>query len=55
VPNQILVAVFAKINLYGFGPVEARFPELLSILENEGATNVGRSGRAAEFVGIGRG
>jgi hypothetical protein len=55
VPNQIVVAVFAKLNVYGFGPVEARFAELLSILENEGATNLGGSGRAAEFVGIGRG
>ena len=41
VPGQILSACFAKINLYGFLVVQGRFPELLRILENDGATGAG--------------
>ena len=41
VPNQILIAVFAKLTLYGLWCGEGRFAELLKILENDGATGLG--------------
>jgi len=40
VPDQILVASFPKINLYGFGRRRGPFPEFLRILEEAGAAEV---------------
>jgi hypothetical protein len=52
VPNQILVALFPKLSLYGFWPVGGRFPELLRILEKEHATRLaGATGAANGFGG----
>jgi hypothetical protein len=38
VPDQVVIALFPKIRLYGFWHAAGRFPELWRILENEGAT-----------------
>jgi len=35
VPDQILIAFFAKLKLYGFWRDEGLFAELLKILENQ--------------------
>ena len=39
VPDQIVVAIFAKLTLYGFCPPSGRFTEILKILESDGATD----------------
>jgi hypothetical protein len=38
VPGEIVVAIVAKLPLYGFWPAERLFAELLRILENRGDT-----------------
>ena len=43
VPDQIVVAVIPKINLYGFRWSKGWIPELLRILENDGAMSLDRS------------
>ena len=40
-PNRILIVVFPELRLYGFGPGQRPFPELLRILEEEGAPGLG--------------
>src|SRR6202040_1951332 len=40
VPDQIVIAFVAKLKLYGFWRVEGLFPELLRVLENDGATGL---------------
>ena len=40
VPNQILVAVVAKLKVYGFRGGEGMIAELLRVLENDGATDL---------------
>ena len=47
VPDQILIAVFPKLRLYGFGPSEGRFAELPRILEDDGATRCDPAGNFA--------
>ena len=41
VPNRILIVVFPELRLYGFGPGQRPFPELLRILEDDGAPGGG--------------
>jgi len=53
VPGQILIALFAKLRLYGFWRGEGLFAELLRVLEEGGATGLGGSPRALRIVGIG--
>ena len=53
VPVQILIAVFAKLTLYGLWCGEGRFAELLRILENDGATGLSGSAGALRSVGMG--
>jgi hypothetical protein len=40
VPDQILIAVFPELRLYGFRGAESWFPEFLKVLEEGGATGV---------------
>jgi len=49
VPNQIAIAVFPKLTLYGCWRFEGRFTELLKILENGGALRQA----PARLVGVG--
>ena len=44
VPGQILIVLFPKLRLYRFWGVGGLFPELLSILEECGATGLGAPG-----------
>jgi hypothetical protein len=53
VPNRILITLFPKLRLYGFWRAKGRFPGLLRILENEGATGLGGWRRALRTGGIG--
>ena len=53
VPDRILIAVFPKLTLYGFGLGRGMFPELLCILEKSGAT--GWAIRQARWVVFGSG
>ena len=55
VPDQILIAVFPELRLYGFRRAESWFPKLLSILEEGGATGLGESAGALRSVGMGLG
>jgi hypothetical protein len=49
VPDQIVIAVFPKLRLYGFCPAGGRFTELLKTLEDDGATGMARRvGRVAK-------
>jgi hypothetical protein len=41
VPGRILSVFVAELKLYGFRPIRGRFAELLSILEEAGATGLG--------------
>jgi predicted amidohydrolase len=41
VPNRILIVVFPELKLYGFRPGKRPFPELLRILEEDGAPGLG--------------
>jgi hypothetical protein len=50
VPGQILIAFVAKLRLHGFCPAEGLFPELLRILEKEGATCWGGAQRGGKAV-----
>ena len=42
-PDQILVACFPELRVYGFWGGKGHFAELLKILEKEGATGWGES------------
>jgi hypothetical protein len=53
VPNQILIAFFTKLKMYGFWRGEGLFAELLNILENPGATGLNGSARTLPIDGIG--
>jgi hypothetical protein len=53
VPNQILIAFFTKLKMYGFWRGEGLFAELLRILENPDATALGGSARTLPIVGSG--
>ena len=53
VPGRILVALVAKLRVYGFWRREGRFPELLRILEKDRATGLGVSEYAWRLDGIG--
>jgi hypothetical protein len=52
VPDQIVSAFFPNLKLYGFGPGEGRFAELLKTLEKAGATESGEAPRALRIFGI---
>jgi hypothetical protein len=54
VPNQILIALFPKLKLYGFGGAGSRFPEFLKIWENDGAMGLVGSPPRCGSLGPGR-